>query len=292
MTNKRRPKKSEALEIRVSHEEKQAFMQAVRSRDTTASDVMRHAMHLFVKNGELRRRNIMISSALAASALAIAFVGLSGNSSGEDMSGLSSFNQIDANVDRELSFEEFSDHKGTARFALGPDSSPAEFGAAAGVLLARYGDAVPDDFTQQTLSDPNSISSECWAAVESAWQAHVNDSFVSMDADGNGRVTFAEYRDRATTQLRRAFDHLDVDGSLTLDLTELVPNEEAADENNEHNSSAYPAFIEICFGDRPVTPSEPISAERREYLAGIMMRYYDVNRNNVVEWDEYRAANN
>lgn len=56
MARKPNPKKSEALEIRVSHEEKTAFMDAVLKRDTTASRVIRDAMHRFVE--ETRKKNL------------------------------------------------------------------------------------------------------------------------------------------------------------------------------------------------------------------------------------------
>ncbi len=67
------------MDIRVSHEEKQAFMEAVSTRGTTASIVLREAMDLFVRNGRIRRRDMMKKRLIAGSLVAaIAAVSIGG----------------------------------------------------------------------------------------------------------------------------------------------------------------------------------------------------------------------
>ena len=78
MTENSNTKKNEALEIRVSHEEKQAFMDAVSIRGTTASTVLRREMNRFTIDGEASRSRLAIrfaASAIAMSVLALLMLG-------------------------------------------------------------------------------------------------------------------------------------------------------------------------------------------------------------------------
>jgi hypothetical protein len=77
MANKPPGKKSEALEIRVSHEEKQAFMAAVKQRRKSASSVIREAMAHFAQprlnwKERMMNRIIVAGIVLAISAVSIA----------------------------------------------------------------------------------------------------------------------------------------------------------------------------------------------------------------------------
>lgn len=73
-----RPKKSEALEIRVSHEEKQAFMEAVTKQGETASDVIREAMARFSKAPTDRSDRMPKRLIAGAAILGIAAISIGG----------------------------------------------------------------------------------------------------------------------------------------------------------------------------------------------------------------------
>lgn len=285
MARKPRVKKSEAVEVRVSYDEKQAFMKAVERRSTTASAVVREAMLLFIANGRLRRRNIMISTTLAATAAGMIFLGVAAESSGDDMTGLSEFNRIDTNIDRVLSEHEFRTYMNTARHALSPESGAAAFGAAIGTLFAPYGDVIPEDFTSTARNDPDAVEQACWSSIEASWSNHIGQRFTAMDADANNLVSFAEFRDREITQRRRSFDRLDRNASGTLDQDEMFPSDDS--QTTVHQ---YPSHITVCFGEQPLPQSELVEPARIQQAAETMMRFYDLDRNEEVSWDEYRAA--
>jgi len=285
MARKPRVKKSEAVEVRVSYDEKQAFMKAVDHENTTASAVVREAMHLFIANGKLRRRNIMVSTTLAATAAGMVFLGLVGESSGDDMAGLAEFNRIDTNVDRDLSDTEFRSYMNTARYALSPESGPAAFGTAIGVLFAPYGDVMPEDFISTARNDPDGLVTTCWNSIEASWSDHIVRRFTEMDADVDNSVSFTEFRDREVTQRRRTFDRLDRNADGTLDQAEMIPIDDI--EAAVHH---YPSHITVCFGEQPVSQHVVMDPSRREQAAETMMRFYDLDRNGQVSWDEYRAA--
>ena len=291
MAQKPRSKKSEALEIRVSHEEKQAFMDAVSTRGTTASTVLREAMDLFVRNGRIRRRNIMITSTLiAVSAGALV---LQGSPDGETqtLTGIPEFTEMDTDGNRLVSIDEFRAHRGTARDALSGANGAGAFGSAAGVLLARYSGSVPPRFGRMARETPGQIGADCWAAMNETWQQKTTADHSAMDADGDGYVSVAEFSDRATAQLRRVFNRLDRDASGSLDANEVIPvDEPVAGETDPAPARNLPDHVTICFGEAPVYETPTISAEQIQRGSAAMMTFLDLDGDGAVSWQEYRTS--
>ncbi len=227
----------------------------------------------------------MVSATLAATAAGMIFLGMAAKSSGDDMTGLSEFNRIDTNIDRVLSEHEFRTYMNTARHALSPESGAAAFGAAIGTLFAPYGDVIPEDFTLAARSNPDAVDQACWNSIESSWSNHIGRRFTAMDVDADTLVSFAEFRDREITQRRRSFDRLDRNASGALDQDEMVPSDD-----NQSTFNQYPSHITVCFGEQPLPQSELVEPARIQQAAETMMRFYDLDRNEEVSWDEYRAA--
>lgn len=280
MARKPRSKKSEALEIRVSHEEKQAFMNAVSTRGTTASTVLREAMDLFVRNGRIRRRNIMITTTLIATSAAVLILQTMPEGETQPFVGVSEFNEMDADFDRIVTLEEFEAFRGTARRRLSGQDGPYKFGEAIGVLFAPYGDAVPESFVREARTDPDSVQPACWQALETRWTQFGEQYFAEIDADSDGQLTPREFSDRQVTRRRRTFDWLDVDGNGTLNIDELV-----ADDGEGSGTRDWPEHITTCFGNPPILTVSPVSE-----ADPMLMQFYDLDRDGHVSWEEYNAS--
>lgn len=301
MARKPRSKKSEALEIRVSHEEKQAFMSAVSKRGTTASQVIREAMDLFVRNGRIRRRNVMISASILAVSLAAGFVSLSDEAQSETWSGLAEFNEIDTDNDRQVTPDEFAAFYSTAYDNLSGANGAGAFGRAIGALLARYGERVPADFGRTAQETPEQISQACWTALEDSWSTVISNTFASHDADENGWISFPEFSDRQTAGLRRAFRSQDHDDNGVLTYEELNPSSagivgrdetSTGDEPVPPPARQTPEHVSICFGAAAEAERELMSPEDGHRAAQALMAGWDLDQNGEVSWAEYRDWSN
>ncbi|WP_421788395.1 hypothetical protein [Hyphobacterium sp.] len=301
MAKKPRSKKSEALEIRVSHEEKQAFMSAVSQRGTTASHVIREAMDLFVRDGRIRRRNVMISGSLVAVALAAGFVAITDDAESETWAGVAEFNEIDSDRDRHVTLDEFRAYRGTAYESLSGAKGAGAFGAALGALVARYGDRAPSRFGPTAHETPEQISPECWSALEDSWSRATSNEFSNLDANEDELISFQEFSDRQTAQLRGLFRYMDADGNGSLGFDELNPvgpdSREAAAENDygantRQEARQLPAHVAICFGPSSEVEQEPLSPEDGRRAAAALMTSWDFDQSGEVSWAEYRDWSN
>ncbi len=105
MTTPRQPKKSETLEIRLSHEDKLAFMARCRSQGVTASEVVRGMIEAPVAQP---RRSAKPWQALAAAMVGLLIGAVAAPSIAQALPGSrAAFDQMDTNRDGHISFAEF-----------------------------------------------------------------------------------------------------------------------------------------------------------------------------------------
>jgi hypothetical protein len=290
MARKPRPKKSEALEIRVSHEDKQAFMEAVSRRGTTASDVIRKAMDVFVRNGHVRRRNIMITASLIAVSAAALVIQTNPGGEAQTYSGINEFAEMDADGNRSLTLEEYRAFRDTAYNNLSGANGAGAFGSAAGALLASHGDVVPAGFGRRARENPESIPESCWDALEDSWQAYISDHHQTMDANSDGQVSVLEYSERRTNRLRAQFEHMDRNGDGLLGPYEVMPSAEDEAAMPASTPRNRPAHVAICFGAIPPEQREPMSEAYRTQSRTTLMAIWDLDADGAVSWAEFHAS--
>ena len=105
MTTPRPPKKSETLEIRLSHDDKLAFMARCRSEGLTASEVVRGLIEAPIAQP---RRPAKVWQAAAAALAGLLIGAVAAPSIAQALPGSrDAFDQMDANHDGVVSFAEF-----------------------------------------------------------------------------------------------------------------------------------------------------------------------------------------
>jgi len=288
MARKLSQKKTETLDVRVSHDEKVAFMEAVNLRGKTASIVIRDAMHLFVQNGRLRRRNIMISTLLAAAASLSTFALLVPDGETDSVAGLAEFTQIDTNLDRQLTLEEFQTHLGSVLTAQRLDAAPHRLGRALGILWVQYDVVPPQEFFDTIETEPDNISESCQQAMQAAWDNYGENAFHGVDANSDGQISFTEFSPPRVDSLGQTFDRLDIDQDGYLTESEVIPqNSTARSDDQTTTPDDRAAHIEICLGEQPrAASSVEVSAEGRQQT----LRFLDLDADGVVSRSEYINA--
>ena len=232
----RRPsKKTGMLEVRVSPEEKAAFLDACRAAGRSASAVIRDAMRAYAKFGPIARVQgspIMIVSAFAG-ATAGAFVlvqFLQSAEAGETerLYGFDTFRaySVSSPYDREMSWDEYRARAGSVRDVMEqlavPDTEGLPFHLSQ-TLGFRSGEIFGSIFIPAQL-DPvvvrdelERVSGECWAVLEAYRLTYLRYRFESWDADNSGSVSAREFSDAAFSRFSRgfAFEDKDADGFIT-----------------------------------------------------------------------------
>lgn len=235
----RLPKKSELLEVRLSHAEKQDFLAACRKAGRTASDVVREAIARFIEaQGEQpevqtgkrsliamipasvrRKRYLAVGGGLAGLALFAALP----SAAGPDLESL--FKRMDANGDGVVTAGEFWGEEVSAQTVAEVRNAGRLDADAAEPIVSRESFAV--------LTPPSTGGTRGRFQPEGEWgvnmliglrisrrdrdddpRAH---EFVGMDTNQDGAVSYEEYRVRLNAMLSRGFDLLDADrdGFLT-----------------------------------------------------------------------------
>ena len=100
----RMPKKSETLEIRLSHAAKTAFMERCRTAGVTASEALR--AHIEGQPQKPRRAPVWLAALIGVAIGAIAAPSLAA-AAGKAASDRTAFARLDANGDGAVSFEEY-----------------------------------------------------------------------------------------------------------------------------------------------------------------------------------------
>lgn len=116
MSARRQPKKTETLEIRLSHEEKQAFMARCRTEGLTASEAVRSLIAGRVSRSAKRRTGLgwtvaaALGAGLAAGAVAAPSLAQSASRAVHATDEPAAFARLDRNGDGAISFAEFRAH--------------------------------------------------------------------------------------------------------------------------------------------------------------------------------------
>lgn len=311
MTNtdkpKRRPsKKTEALEIRLSPEEKSAFLGACRKMGRSASAVIRDAMRAYANFGPMARlpgSPIMIISAFAGAALGaftlIQITHAADPAPAERLYGMDEYTALDRNFDRRLTLDEFRQAEGSAReiFARARDGqqfSAERVGRAIGLTIFTGLDSTRID------REPESIGEPCWAALNSYFSEFQAQRFQRWDQNGDGIVTPQEFSAVKLMYLRMQFEARDrnADGVIS-DLDDGLPIHQPSPETLENffGQSRRPTWSSTgCEVEQALprlsTPPEPDSGAFEEMVTQTQQNEYliwDFNRDGIITFEEYLA---
>jgi Ca2+-binding EF-hand superfamily protein len=232
-------KKSEMIEVRISHETKRDFLAACRKAGQSASDVVRDAIAAFIRERErldapqerkpfvtlipqpIRKRRLL----LGAAAVAIAALGLAPGFAQADMRTV--FGSLDANHDGVLSAEELSGQRASAGVTV-EKRSTTDFDG----LSPSGPPKVTDDSVAFWLPDEIEIGGRPGARLQLmrhrkvVWEGSSSDDVVpddirkgvfgGFDADADDRISYAEFGARHTAMLTRGFAVLDSNGDKVL----------------------------------------------------------------------------
>jgi hypothetical protein len=236
MSDQRPPKKTEMIEVRVSHETKSAFLEACRSAGRTASDVIREGIDDFIDGqGRLQPaaeakasakvlalipRPIRKKRYVAAGAAAVGLSLLAALPSAASPDLAAMFKRLDANGDGVLTDAEFGRREGVKEMGLRiprrtPPEPKVDSAEARIFLIPAPADGKPvlgqmRDVRLQGFGIPPASSDR--AAV----------SFAAFDANRNGAVDMEEFAARQRLMLANGFAMLDKDGDGGLDASEYV----------------------------------------------------------------------
>lgn len=310
---RRRSKKTEALEIRVSPEEKSAFLEACRRTGRTASAVLRDAMRAYASFGPMARlpgSPIVILSAFAGAAggayLLLQLTSASAGASAERLYGMSEFQSYDRNSDRMLDREEFPAAYGSARAILTDDLHGVGASAAAGRWGRLAGSLfIPADLDIHRFSEqPGTISSACWQSVEQVHNAVLATHFAHWDRDGDDIVTAVEYSDVKLAGHRLVFDFMDRNADGVVRVSDFdLPQRSLPREVHDAAAGGAP-FPRLpdgaCAAERDLPHVEgpdvfEIGADGQMRVDGRsvaenLVRGYDLDRDGEVTFTEYLSA--
>jgi Ca2+-binding EF-hand superfamily protein len=218
----RRAKKSESIEVRVPHAMKQRFMARCRAEGRSASDVLRGFIEQYLAEPSAQEARPMLffakPAALALGATAAAaLLMLTPPVAATDLEA--AFKSIDRNGDGHVTAEEFdSAHKDNV--FLRHVAPPSEKGARPFAMPLRHPPAAMHH------------------GAEKAPAAMLRAEFGGMDRDGNGSVSFEEFAAHHHGMMQAGFAALDANGDHAIDAAELG----AITERLGHSA---PAFIEL-----------------------------------------------
>jgi len=296
---KRPSKKTEALEIRLSPEEKSAFLEACQRAGRTASAVLRDAMRGYSQFGPMARlpgSPIMIASAfLGASAGAYLLVSIVSQPSTEPdpASVHPEFSTHDLNSDNLLTRAEydFARSDGPELMRSGEPENRRLTPAFATVLANAF--AGHDINLPAAMMAPETVSEACWQAAAQWLDQRQIERFERWDDNGDGVVPFAEFSSVYLAEVRSTFDSIDMngDGGLTRDDISARYEARAAAADSSNPAEAEPSHIATCRAD--VGPADPTRMRSTtdgsvpvEEVWQITLRS-DLNEDGVVSFSEY-----
>ncbi len=168
MTTQRRLKKSEVLEVRLSHPAKQAFMDRCQDEGRTASEAVRGFIDGYVA-GPSKRPSPGRAVHLAAAAAALLACGLAAAPSFARTTASGDFMRLDRDHDGRVSLAEF---ERTARVQVALAPGPCGWLRTVGLTSAPAEPTLEDRLRLQVMAA----------------------AFRQIDADHDGAISLAEYR--------------------------------------------------------------------------------------------------
>jgi len=234
----RQSKKTEMIEVRVSHETKRDFLAACRGAGRSASDVVREAVQTFIEEQKRpkvqpqhkRPLTMIIPKPIRKKRYLAAGAGLAGLAmiaalpSAAAPNLRSAFEGMDANRDGVLSVEEFvatpSDAKQVTirpmkKLPAGTTVPHIPVAGEKQLLFILPQDGPPPQMQKATHQSFEPKQAPTMAAVRRAM-------FELTDADGDGKVSLAEYVARQSAALVDGFEHLDTDKDGALSAAEYA----------------------------------------------------------------------
>ena len=210
--NNQTPKKTEFLEVRVPHENKQAFMKVCKENGATASGVLREAISLYLENGHLTpeekpdRRLIMLATGFIAGAITVG--GLTALYSSTDTNEhpliAAYFNTLDSNNDNRVTMNEYLS-------AVKPTVRTTKYKYIIGSYMF-----YSSDFNQATEKDFKKIPRE--------------NGLYDLQSTRQIDEANCNVLELATAQQGLLFNKLDVDGDDALSKAELLASPAIATE--------------------------------------------------------------
>lgn len=264
------PKKTRSIEVRVSEEEREAFLERCHLEEQPASAVLREAMAQYARTGRAapHHRSRLMTFSIAASVLALS---AALQSSPLDLTpgqpyGLAEFELYDLNGNDVLTEREY-------RQAFSSQRVYSEAGAAP--LRASYHGMVIGSFYGVGYSGPlphfersyDQISSDCWNAIDREMSAGLAVRFHAMDANGDRRVSAQEFGNAKLRQIHQLFEGLDrnADQRLTVEDLGRLSAPEAPEPTARQSRPAVsapetfrdarPDFLAICGPEFETLPS-------------------------------------
>ncbi|HEY7800472.1 MAG TPA: hypothetical protein VIA80_17020 [Hyphomonadaceae bacterium] len=317
-TSQPRVKKSETLEVRIPYETKQAFLTACREDGTTASEVVRDsvqtyldkrerpdptkertpAMNLVMKLPQPVRRYGLRAAAGGLAAVGLTTFAALPVAAAPDFAAI--FKKMDANGDGVLTTEEFlADRQGGEHVKIeskiektlkGDQTSATTNDGKTEIKQDAFAFWLPDEegggasqqvnaIHQQEIRIERRSSDAPGAAPSPPAQINVMESqFKAFDADGNGRVSLAEFQGRHRAMLTRGFEILDSNKDKFLSAMEYAqivnpPIPQLSDD------PAVPAV--------PATPAIPGAPKMTPDKLQASFAKLDTNKDNKLSLQEY-----
>ncbi|MCW5724291.1 MAG: EF-hand domain-containing protein [Maricaulaceae bacterium] len=312
---KRFSKKTETVEVRVTPEEKAAFMGACDRRGRSASSVLRNHMRRVSSwaAGAPLRRKAMIATALTATALPAVLL-LSPAGEPPEWQGFDAhiFAALDADGDGRLTLTEYQrvfrwpddvhDAAGNLYYGQHASSSGQIFG-----ITARYAplSGAAQDIVVLPAGDP------CRDEMTALVRNNITRWFRGMDANGDGYVSLEEFSRHRHALARWTFDQFDLDGDGVVTAEEFVavgtgqarprpevrrpqPEGMAEDSFVEPARAEAPeacvAFAQSLGPDRRTTPLSQRTQQDLAARALSSFEYLDRAGDGVISFREYAAA--
>lgn len=232
-------KKSETIDVRVSHEVKRRLHEKCQAEDRSVSDVMRSLIDNYLEDTverapekhawrfampkHIQNRPRLSLAALAASILAT--LALAQTASADPKSA---FHTIDANKDGKVSFAEYADMADTTMIFLEQDGPDLKVLTDPGAIRR----AARNDFQAYDSDESGEIEP---GEFTPRFDLQTRAAFYMVDLDQNGDVALSEIKaafdltDTSASDARRqqiehveaVFKRLDLDGNKTVSLQEL-----------------------------------------------------------------------
>ena len=171
MNGRREPKKSETVEVRLSHEVKRALMEKARTEGRSASEVIRASIDTYLAAQRKEDRSMFVTlwkpaAAIGAATIAVLWTALAPSAVQAKPDLKAIFQMLDADHDGAVSLDEFLRHASDPAIVT---AHHAHMSGAEKAMHAKFHGKQPTD-------------------------AMIRSHFTQLDANSDGSVSFAELK--------------------------------------------------------------------------------------------------